>query len=86
MLYAPVVFRQPQVAYASYRYTPSIAIDLGVLSLHLFSRPRYNHYYFGDYYEPNYWDRGIYPTFAFHMSTYGYDPIYQHRRWEHRSS
>lgn len=85
VLFAPVIFRRSIASRVGYVYTPSIAIDLGVLSLHLFSRPRYHHYYFGDWYEPACWDRGIYPTFAFHMSVYGYDPIYQHDRFEHRN-
>lgn len=85
VLYAPVAFRRSFVGYSDYHYQPSIAIDLGVLSLHLFTRPQRNHYYFGDWYGQEYWDRGIYPAFAFHMSNYGSDPIYQHRRWEHRS-
>lgn len=84
VLYAPVVFHRPFGFAGVYRYRPTVAIDLGVLSLHLFSRPRYGHYYFGDWYAPNYWEQGIYPTFAFNMSAYGYDPVFQHRRWEHR--
>ncbi len=86
VLFAPVVFHRRQAMYTEYHYSPSIGIDLGILSLHLFSRPQYNHYYFGDWYAPTYWDRGIYPTFAFHMSSFGYDPIYQHSRWEHRAN
>jgi hypothetical protein len=59
-------------------------IDLGVFSDHLFLRPRYCHYYFGDYYAPSYYQGGFYASFSFQSSRYGYDPIYSHQRWEHR--
>lgn len=81
VLYAPVVFLHPAPVY---RYRPIVAVDLGLLSVHLFSRPSRHHYYFGDWYAADDWNRGIYPTFAFNMSVYGYDPVYQHRRWTHR--
>src|SRR6185369_1960131 len=68
----------------SYFYSPAIVIDLGVFSDHLFLRPRYSHYYFGDYYAPSYSQGGFYASFSFQSSRYGYDPIYSHQRWEHR--
>ena len=43
--------------------------------------PRYNHYYFGDYYASNYQEGGIYASFSFQSSRYGYDPFYSHQRW-----
>jgi hypothetical protein len=61
-----------------------MAIDLTIVTDHLFLRPRYHHYYFGDYYSSIYYDVGIYPSFSFHYGRYGYDPIYEHRRWQHR--
>ena len=65
-------------------YSPTIVIDLGVFSDHLFLRPRYHHYYFGDYYAASYYQGGFYASFSFQSSRYGYDPIYSHQRWEHR--
>ena len=50
----------------------------------LFVRPHYEHYYFGDYYDSRYQNTGFFASFSYQSSRYGYDPIYVHRRWEHR--
>ena len=59
-------------------------IDLGVFANHLFLRPQYQHYYFGDYYAANYRSAGFYPWFSINTGRFGYDPIYAHQRWQHR--
>ena len=84
ILFAPVYFESGVYARRGYRYSPTIVIDLGVFSDHLFLRPRYSHYYFGDYYAASYIQGGFYASFSFQSSRYGYDPIYSHQRWEHR--
>ena len=84
LLFAPVYFQAGVYARRGYFYSPSIVIDLGVFSDHLFLRPRYSHYYFGDYYAASYAQGGFYASFSFQSSRYGYDPIYSHQRWEHR--
>ena len=84
ILFAPVFFPFGVSLTAGFYFTPSFTIDLRVFSDCLFLRPRYHHYYFGDYYAPNYYRRGIYPWFSPHAKRYGYDPIYAHQRWEHR--
>ena len=84
VLFAPVYFEAGVYSRRGYRYSPTIVIDLGVFSDHLFLRPRYQHYYFGDYYAASYVQGGFYASFSFQSSRYGYDPIYSHQRWEHR--
>ncbi|MEO6181597.1 MAG: hypothetical protein ABIP71_00515, partial [Verrucomicrobiota bacterium] len=84
VLFAPVYFESDVYAQRGYFYSPSIVIDLGVFTDHLFLRPHYHHYYFGDYYAPSYYQGGFYASFSFQSSRYGYDPIYSHQRWEHR--
>jgi hypothetical protein len=84
VLFAPVYFESGVYARRGYHYSPSIVIDLGVFSDHLFLRPRYHHYYFGDYYAASYYNGGFYASFSFESGRYGYDPIYAHQRWEHR--
>jgi len=42
----------------------------------LFARPRYDHFYFGDYYDRAFFRSGIYPVVSFHNSRYGYDPVF----------
>lgn len=84
VLFAPVYFDAGIYTRQGFHYSPSTVISLAVFSDHLFVRPRYNHYYFGDYYDAGYRDAGFYSRFAFQSSRYGYDPIYAHQRWEHR--
>ena len=84
VLFAPVYFEAGVYARRGYYYSPTIVIDLGVFTDHLFLRPRFGHYYFGDYYAASYVQGGFYGSFSFQSSRYGYDPIYSHQRWEHR--
>jgi hypothetical protein len=84
VLFAPVYFRSPVYAQRSYSYSPRTAISLSVLGRHLFVRPSYQHYYFGDYYGANYSTAGYQPSFSFHSSRSGYDPIYAEQRWQNR--
>jgi len=84
VLYAPVYFQSGYYSRPGYSYSPVITIGLVALMEHLFLRPRYHHYYFGDYYDRRYRDGGYYSPYAYHTSRYGYDPVYSHRRWKHR--
>jgi len=84
VLFAPVYFDPGLYARTDYHYSPSTVISLAVFSDHLFVRPQYQHYYFGDYYDANYHAAGFYSRFAYQSSRHGYDPIYAHQRWEHR--
>jgi len=84
MIFAPVYFDSAIYSRPVFRYSPSIVIDLGVFSAHLFTRPRYQHYYFGDYYANSYQAAGYYSSYSGQSGRYGYDPIYAHERWDHR--
>jgi hypothetical protein len=84
VLFAPVYFDASIYSRRGYSYSPSIVIDLGLFTAHLFSRPSYHHYYFGDYYASNYNDAGYYPWFSYSSSGHGYDPFYAHQRWHNR--
>ncbi len=84
VLFAPVYF---DAAFASRRvgvYSPKVAINLDLVTDHLFVRPQYRHYYFGDYYAASYQEIGLYPSFSSQARRRGYDPIYAHLRWDHR--
>lgn len=64
-LYSPV-FIPPRYFYRPYgfRYRPRFMVNIGNFGLHLFVRPRYRHYYYGDYYA------GFYgPRFGIHYWT-----------------
>ena len=58
VLFAPVYFNSNVYARRGFSYSPTTVIDLGVFANHLFLRPQYQHYYFGDYYAANYRAQG----------------------------
>ena len=84
VVFAPVYFDGGLRTQRGFSYSPSTVINPGVFVSHLFLRPRYGHYYFGDYYGSNYADAGFSPWFSYHSSRRGYDPIYANQRWQHR--
>lgn len=84
VLYAPVYFQSGYYSRPGFQYSPMIAIGLVALMEHLFLRPDYHHYYFGDYYDRRYRDSGYYWPYAYQSGRYGYDPVYSYRRWTHR--
>jgi hypothetical protein len=84
VLFAPVYFNAGVYEQPGFSYSPTTAINLGVFASHLFMRPRYQHYYFGDYYAANYRGAGFYPGYSINAGRFGYDPIYAHNRWQHR--
>lgn len=78
MLFAPVSFNSPLYSQPGYLFSPTMAVNLGGLTNHLFVGMSQRHYYFGDYYAASYGNSGMYPWFAFASSRYGYDPIYSY--------
>jgi hypothetical protein len=78
MCFAPVYWRRPVYLHAGFYYRPYRVIDLVRLHLHMFVRPNYYHYYYGDWYGTPRW--GIYASFTFH-GRYGYDPLWTYHRW-----
>ena len=85
VLFAPVYLNAGVYSHPGYRYSPSTVIDLRVFTVHLFSRPRYHHYYFGDYYANGYSTGGFFPYYSYGSSGRGYDPFYARQRWTHRN-
>jgi len=84
VLYAPVYFQSGYYSRPGFSYSPVIAIGLVAMMEHLFLRPNYQHYYFGDYYDRRYSDRGYYSPYAYQSGRYGYDPVYSYQIWSHR--
>ncbi|MDX6766559.1 MAG: hypothetical protein SFU85_07195 [Candidatus Methylacidiphilales bacterium] len=74
-----IVYNQPVR-----RYSPSVVIQLSFLSDCLFIRPRYHHYYFGNYYDVSFRSGGYYTSFAWFNTHRSCEPIFAHRRWENR--
>jgi hypothetical protein len=84
VVYAPVYFNSSIYNQRGYNYSPVTVINPAVFASHLFLRPNYGHYYYGDYYASNYTDAGYSPWFSFNSSRYGYDPFYAQQRWLNR--
>ena len=85
IVFAPVYFNGGLRTQRGFSYSPSTVINPRVFVNHLFLRPGYGHYYFGDYYGANYADAGFSPWFSYQSSRRGYDPIYANQRWQHRN-
>jgi hypothetical protein len=84
VLFAPVYFDANVYAQRGFSYSPAVVINPAVFASQLFLRPRYQHYYFGDYYGSSYSSSGYHPWFSYNSSRFGYDPIYAQQRWQHR--
>jgi hypothetical protein len=84
LVFAPVRFSSSYYSRPDYFYRPTTVISLSVFTNHLFLRPRSRHYYFGDYYAPQYRQSGFFASFNYFSGGHGYDPIYSHERWRHR--
>ncbi len=84
VVFAPVRFEHSYYDRPNYSYTPLMAISLNVFVNHLFVRPSYGHYYFGDYYEPRYRNEGFFASYSYRTGRNCYDPLYAQSRWEHR--
>jgi len=87
MMFAPVYFRQTVYSRPNFYYSPSVVIRAASLLVHLFARPSYGSYYFGDYYGPAYANAGYRPWFSGGAGPRGnqrwYDPIYTYQRSQH---
>ncbi|HKB01382.1 MAG TPA: hypothetical protein VKD90_04140, partial [Gemmataceae bacterium] len=75
LLFAPVAFTAVRPGFV---FRPAVVLDVRVLVISLFVRPRFHHYCFGDFYADTYARSGIYPWFAFHNSRLGFDPLFAH--------
>jgi hypothetical protein len=83
VLYAPVVVESAVVP-VTFVYTPAYAVSDGIVLDALFIRPTYCHYYFGDYYGPQYATIGFEPCVVY--SRRSYEPIIVYQRWEYRDN
>ena len=73
VLFSPVYFRHYHI---HHHYVPRHVVSIGPLMIHLFVRPRYHHYYFGNFYDVAWARRGIYPWAHAHRHLHRYyDPM-----------
>ena len=82
LLFAPARFRAGAATQAGVRFAPAEVVDAAAVILHLFERPEYHHYYFGDYYGDQYAAVGIHPWFEYRTAARGYDPLLSYYAWQ----
>ncbi len=92
VLFAPRYYPRPIYRNHNYYYTPNIVLNIDSIFLSLFIRKDHHHYYFGDYHDARYVNRGYLPWYSKHATRYGHDPYYMSYRrerirhdkqWEH---
>jgi hypothetical protein len=74
-IFAPVYFSSVVYRRPSYFYTPRCVINTSNLFVHLWVRDSYCHYYFGNYYGPNYANRHFTPWCNYNLRPRCYDPL-----------
>ncbi|MEN6494559.1 MAG: hypothetical protein ABFD16_09740 [Thermoguttaceae bacterium] len=81
LCFAPAYFQPAVYTQPAFQYIPTVVVNVQAIQYNLFCWPRYNHYYFGDYYGPQYTQVGIVPWFDLYHSRVGYEPFYVYDRW-----
>jgi len=76
VVFTPVYYTQPVYRSSQYVYRPQYVVDTGPeLFVHMFVRPSYGHYYYGDYYGPGY--SSSYQSWStYYQGPRHYDPFY----------
>lgn len=82
-LFAPVYFRNT-VWVRTHYYSPWCVVESTPLLIHFWVRPRYCHYYFGDYYGPRYATWGLTPWSHWHSRPSRWDPLLTHYHVHYR--
>jgi hypothetical protein len=83
LLFAPVVIERRLWRRPRWVYRPQVVVYEPALLGCLFIRPDYGCYYFGDYFEPAYRDRGFVAWIDFRIGR-SFDPLLSFCRWQHR--
>ncbi len=87
ILYAPCRFRNWAVVRPGFVYRPNVVVDVSGAFFHLWVRPSYGCYFFGDYYDDYYTGIGFCPWYRYHHFQHrAYDPLYVHYRWRCRAT
>lgn len=76
VVFAPIHVPHRLRGQRTFVYPPNAVVNVSLLIGDLFARPRYDHFYFGDYYDRAFFRAGIYPVVSFHNSRHGYDPVF----------
>jgi hypothetical protein len=85
LLFAPVYVDRRVWIRPGFYYQPRYVVADDFLLGALFVRPRFAHYYFGDYFEPIYARRGFTAWVDFRVGRFGFDPLFSYYRWHNRN-
>jgi hypothetical protein len=88
-IFAPVAFRTTVYTQPGYYYRPTVVIPTDNLFIYLWVRPRVGCYYFGNYFGPQYADRGFISwahlgSHHHHHHRRYYDPFYSYAHVHYR--
>lgn len=83
-LYSSVYFRRGYYTQPGFIYRPGFAINVGNLFVHLWVRPNYCHFYYGNYYGGNYGRWGYTPWCNYRPWRGNYDPVLNHLQCQYR--
>ncbi|MFN9719491.1 MAG: hypothetical protein ACK58L_12390, partial [Planctomycetota bacterium] len=76
VLFAPSYFHRRFRYRQISRFTPRVVVASNNLTVHFWVRPRYRHYYFGNYYDVAWSNRGLTPWHQFPRQRRCFDPLY----------
>lgn len=85
MLFAPVRFAQEVWGWSRWNYQPRYVVSNQALLGSLFARADFGHYYFGNYYAPEFNRLGFVPWFDHRMGRNVPDPFFNYSRWQSRA-
>jgi hypothetical protein len=85
-LFAPVYYTQPVYLRPNYVYRPWCALNTPNLFVHLWVRPNYGHFYFGNYYGSNWGNWGVTPWCQYQPYRNCYDPMLTQLQCHYRQS
>jgi hypothetical protein len=80
LLFAPVRFERGFVVTVERPFVPSFVVQSDFLLSALFVSPTHHHYYFGDYFEERYAQRGFVTWLDYRTSKHSYDPTFAYYR------
>jgi hypothetical protein len=84
LLFAPVVIERRYWDRPRWVYRPQVIVYEPALVGCLFIRPDTGGYFFGDYFQPAYRQRGFVAWIDFRVGRRGIDPLLGYYRWQHR--
>jgi hypothetical protein len=85
LLFAPVALSPTVLSRPDWSYQPSFVVPIETLVTALFVRPNFHHYYFGDYFDPQYEKHGFVPWVDYRIHKHAPDPLFEHVRLMHRT-